>query len=146
MGDEEKDQEFFFLFFVLFVSSWLIPSLCASAVHLCSIRGWDVAEYVTVAQVGEIPDGGRKVVEVGETYVLIANVEGEYRAIEDVCTHDGNELSDGVIEGHTIECSRHGAIFDLRTGRGTFPAVMPVATYPVRIEGDAVQIEVDDAE
>ena len=105
-----------------------------------------MVNYITVAQVGEIPEGGRKVVEVGETYVLIANVEGEYRAIEDVCTHDGNELSDGVIEGHTIECSRHGAIFDLRTGRGTFPAVIPVATYPIRIEGDAVQIEVDDAE
>lgn len=104
-----------------------------------------MAKYVTVAQVGEIPDGGRKIVEVDETYILIANVEGEYRAIEDVCTHDGNELSDGVIEGHTIECSRHGAIFDLRTGRGTFPAVLPVATYPVRVEGDTVQIEVDDA-
>lgn len=105
-----------------------------------------MANYITVAQVGEIPDGGRKVVEVGETYVLIANVEGEYRAIEDVCTHDGNELSDGVIEGHTIECSRHGAIFNLRTGRGTFPAVVAVATYPVRIEGDTVQIAVDDEE
>ncbi len=105
-----------------------------------------MAKYVTVAQMGEIPDGGRKIVEVGETSVLIANVEGEYRAIEDVCTHDGNELSDGVIEGHTIECSRHGAIFDLRTGRGTFPAVMPVATYPVRIAGDDVQIEVGETE
>ncbi|MHB8645544.1 MAG: non-heme iron oxygenase ferredoxin subunit [Thermomicrobiales bacterium] len=100
-----------------------------------------MANFVTVARVGEIPDGGRKVVAVGETYVLIANIGGDYFAIEDVCTHDGNELSDGLIEGHTIECSRHGAIFDLRTGRGTFPAVMPVATYPVRIEGDEVQIE-----
>jgi 3-phenylpropionate/trans-cinnamate dioxygenase ferredoxin subunit len=100
--------------------------------------------YVTVAQVGEIADGERKVVEVGETYVLIVNIGGEYFAIEDVCTHDGNELSDGLIEDHTIECSRHGAIFDLRTGRGTFPAVMPVATYPIRVEGDEVQIEVSE--
>ena len=103
-----------------------------------------MAEYVTVAQVGEIPEGGRKVVPVGETYVLIANVDGELLAIEDVCTHDGNELADGVIEGHMIECSRHGARFDLRTGRGTFPAVVPVATYPVRIQGDDVQIEIDE--
>jgi 3-phenylpropionate/trans-cinnamate dioxygenase ferredoxin subunit len=104
----------------------------------------NVAEYVTVAQVGEIVEGGRKVVAVGETYVLIANVGGELLAIEDTCTHDGNELSDGVIEGHVIECSRHGARFDLRTGRGTFPAVVPVATYPVRIAGSDVQIEIDD--
>ncbi len=103
-----------------------------------------MAEYVTVAQVGEISEGGRKVVPVGETFVLIANIGGELFAIEDVCTHDGNELADGVIEGHTIECSRHGARFDFRTGRGTFPAVMPVATYPVHIEGDAVQIEVSE--
>lgn len=103
-----------------------------------------MANYVTVAQVGEIPEGGRKVVPVGETYVLIANVGGELLAIEDICTHDGNELADGVIEGQVIECSRHGARFDLRTGRGTFPAVMPVATYPVRIAGDDIQIEVDD--
>jgi 3-phenylpropionate/trans-cinnamate dioxygenase ferredoxin subunit len=103
-----------------------------------------MANYVTVAQVGEIPDGGRKVVEVGETYVLIANIDGELLAIEDICTHDGNELSDGVIEGHVIECSRHGARFDLRTGRGTFPAVTPVATYPVHIDGNDVQIEMDE--
>ncbi len=101
-----------------------------------------MANYITVAQVGEIPDGGRKVVAVDETYVLIANIGGEHFAIEDVCTHDGNELSDGLIEDHTIECSRHGAIFDFRTGRGTFPAVRPVATYPVRITGDDVQIAV----
>ena len=100
--------------------------------------------YVTVARVDEIPDGVRKVVEVGETYVLVVNIGGELFAIEDVCTHDGNELSDGLIEDHTIECTRHGAIFDLRTGRGTFPAVMPVATYPVRVEGDEVQIEVGE--
>ncbi|MCA1668866.1 MAG: non-heme iron oxygenase ferredoxin subunit [Thermomicrobia bacterium] len=102
--------------------------------------------YVTVARVDEIPDGGRKVIELGETYVLVVNIGGDYFAIEDVCTHDGNELSDGLIEDHTIECSRHGAVFDFCTGRGTFPAVMPVATYPVRIEGDVVQIAVGDAE
>ncbi len=102
-----------------------------------------MAEYVTVAQAGEIPEGGRKVVEIGETYVLVVHIEGESFAIEDVCTHDGNELADGLLEGHVIECSRHGARFDLRTGRGTFPAVVPVKTFPVRIEGDAVQIAVE---
>ncbi len=99
---------------------------------------------VTVAQISEIPEGGRKVVQVGETYVLVVNIAGEYYAIEDVCTHDGNELADGTIEGCTIECSRHGARFDFRTGKGTFPAVMPVQTYPVQIAGDDVQIEMTE--
>lgn len=102
-----------------------------------------MAEYVTVAQVGEIPEGGRKVVEIGDAYILVVNIGGELYAIEDVCTHDGNELSDGEISGHTIECSRHGARFDFRTGKPTFPAVQAVATYPVRIEEDAVQIAVE---
>lgn len=101
-----------------------------------------MAEYTTVAQVDEIPDGGRKVVEVGEYAVLVVNVGGEYYAIEDVCTHDGNELSDGDLVGHTVECSRHGARFDLRTGKGTFPAVQAVTTFPVRVEGGAVQVAV----
>ena len=104
-----------------------------------------MANVVTVAQVGEIPAGGRKVVQVGETYVLVVNIGGEYFAIEDVCTHDGNELADGEIEGYSIECSRHGARFDFRTGRGTFPAVMPVQTFPVQIAGDDVQIEMPEA-
>jgi 3-phenylpropionate/trans-cinnamate dioxygenase ferredoxin subunit len=103
-----------------------------------------MAKVVTVAQVGEIPVGGRKVVEVGETYVLVVNIGGEYFAIEDICTHDGNELADGEIEGYTIECSRHGARFDFRSGRGTFPAVLPVQTFPVQITGNAVQIEVPE--
>lgn len=101
-----------------------------------------MAEYVTVAAVGEIPEGGRKVVEVGETYVLLVNIGGEYYAIEDACTHDGNELSDGDLVGYTVECSRHGAKFDVRTGRGTFPAVQPTVTYPVRVADGIVQIEI----
>ncbi len=101
-----------------------------------------MAEYITVATAGEIPEGGRKVIEVGDTSVLVVNVGGTHYAIEDACTHDGNELADGDLVGHSVECSRHGAKFDVRTGRGTFPAVQPATTYPVRVEGDAVQIEV----
>ncbi len=101
-----------------------------------------MAEYVTVARTDELADGARKIVAVGEYEVLVVNVGGEYFAIEDVCTHDGNELSDGELVGHTVECSRHGARFDLRTGRGTFPAVQPVTTFPVRVEGDVVQVAV----
>lgn len=103
-----------------------------------------MANIVTVARVDELPAGSRKVVQVGETYVLVVNIAGEYYAIEDVCTHDGNELADGIIEDCTIECSRHGARFDFRTGKGTFPAVTPVQTFPIHVVGDDVQIEVPE--
>jgi 3-phenylpropionate/trans-cinnamate dioxygenase ferredoxin subunit len=64
-------------------------------------------------------------------------VDGEFYAIEDVCTHDGGPLDQGELEGEEIECPRHGGRFDVRSGRATMmPAVMPVQTYAVRIDGD----------
>jgi 3-phenylpropionate/trans-cinnamate dioxygenase ferredoxin component len=69
--------------------------------------------------------------------LAVCNVDGAYYAIEDVCTHDGGSLDQGELEGDEIECPRHGARFDVRTGRATLmPAVMPVQTFAVRVEGD----------
>jgi 3-phenylpropionate/trans-cinnamate dioxygenase ferredoxin subunit len=63
-------------------------------------------------------------------------------AVEDVCTHDGGQLDQGVLENSTIECPRHGATFDVRTGAAlTLPATEPLPTYRVRVEGDDVFIE-----
>jgi 3-phenylpropionate/trans-cinnamate dioxygenase ferredoxin subunit len=79
------------------------------------------------------PDGQR---------IALANVDGEYYAIDDVCTHDGGPLGEGELIGEQVECPRHGARFDVRTGKAmTLPAIFPVKSYPVRIEGDAIQIE-----
>ena len=72
--------------------------------------------FMTVAKVGEIPEGGVKVVRVDDDPVAVFHVGGRYYALADLCTHDGGELSDGVIDGHVIECERHGARFDIRTG------------------------------
>ena len=71
---------------------------------------------------------------------------GEYRVIdiEDVCTHDGGELTGGEIEGCEIECPRHGARFSIETGEAlTPPAYEPVATFPVRVENGMVQVRDD---
>jgi 3-phenylpropionate/trans-cinnamate dioxygenase ferredoxin subunit len=79
------------------------------------------------------PDGQR---------IALANVDGEYYAIDDVCTHDGGPLGEGELIGEQVECPRHGARFDVRTGKAmTLPAIFPVKSYPVRIEGDEIQIE-----
>lgn len=108
-----------------------------------------MTEYITVATVEQLPAGERIVVEVGETYVAVFNVAGTYYAIEDVCTHDEGPLAEGTVRDETpdnpkIECERHGATFEFKTGKPTFPAVLPVKRFPVRVEGNEVQINVEE--
>lgn len=92
----------------------------------------------------EIPPGTTKRVVVDGVEVLLCNVDGEIYAVEDVCTHDGGPLDQGELQGCTIMCPRHGATFDVKTGAAlTLPAVVPLPTYPVRIEGDTISVEVD---
>jgi 3-phenylpropionate/trans-cinnamate dioxygenase ferredoxin subunit len=81
-------------------------------------------------------------VTVDGTAVLLCNVGGKLYAIEDVCTHDGGELDQGELEGERIMCPRHGAYFDVKTGAAlTLPAILPVRTFGVRVEGDDVYLE-----
>ncbi len=104
-----------------------------------------MAQRVKVAEVGEIPPGRVKVAEIGDYRIALCNVNGEFYAIDDVCTHDGGPLDQGELLDHLIECPRHGARFDVRTGRPvTLPAVIPVNTYKVIIEGQAVYIELPE--
>jgi 3-phenylpropionate/trans-cinnamate dioxygenase ferredoxin subunit len=95
-----------------------------------------------VAKISEIAPGATKAVNIGSSEVMLCNVDGEIYAIEDVCTHDGGVLDQGTLDGCQIECPRHGARFDVRTGAAlTLPAVFPVSTYRVRIEGDDIYVE-----
>lgn len=97
--------------------------------------------FVTVATRGEIPEGGVKVTYIDGVAVAVFHVEGEYFAMEDVCTHDGGPLAEGPLEGHVIECPRHGARFDIRTGAvKALPATSPVPTYAVRVQGEDIQV------
>ncbi|MBI1795867.1 MAG: non-heme iron oxygenase ferredoxin subunit [Candidatus Eisenbacteria bacterium] len=105
------------------------------------MTGTAAQRFVTVATVGEIPDGGVKVARLDDREIAIFHVAGRYYAMDDVCTHDGGPLAEGVLEDHVIECPRHGARFDVRTGVVlAMPATAPVPIYSVRIEGDAVQV------
>ena len=84
-----------------------------------------------------------KRVEVGGSAVLLCNVNGEIYAVEDVCTHDGGPLDQGEMQDGKVMCPRHGALFDVTTGAAlTLPAVVPLPTYRVRVEGDDVFVEV----
>jgi 3-phenylpropionate/trans-cinnamate dioxygenase ferredoxin subunit len=101
-----------------------------------------MAEFVTIATTDEIKPGERLVVEIGRHWVAVFNIDGTYYAVRDVCTHDDGPLAEGAVYGCEIECPRHGARFDLRTGAVTAPpAVRPVPTYVVRVVGDDIQLE-----
>ena len=97
--------------------------------------------WVRVGPVASIPPGDHASVEVDGTFVAVFNVAGEFLAIEDVCTHDGEGLSGGPVEGDQVVCPRHGARFCLRTGRAlTPPAYEPVRCYETRVADGHVEV------
>lgn len=103
-------------------------------------------DFVKVCKTGEIPEGERRYFAFEEETIVIFNVEGEFYAIADVCTHDGGPLEDGDLEGYKVECPRHGAHFDIRTGEAlSMPAVVGVPSYETRVEGDDLYVEDPDA-
>jgi nitrite reductase/ring-hydroxylating ferredoxin subunit len=100
--------------------------------------------YYTIATTDEFESGDRIVVEIGRHIIAVFNVSGEYYAIADICTHDDGPLAEGKVRGYEIECPRHGACFDLRDGSVTAPpAFIPIPVYPVRVEGNEVQVGVE---
>jgi nitrite reductase/ring-hydroxylating ferredoxin subunit len=100
-------------------------------------------EFVSVAQVAEVPPGSLVQVRVDDKPVALYNVDGEFFATHDICSHALAYLSDGTLTGHTVECPRHGARFDVRTGRQLcFPAVAPVKSFAVKVEDGQVWVAV----
>jgi 3-phenylpropionate/trans-cinnamate dioxygenase ferredoxin subunit len=100
---------------------------------------------VDVCAAGELEPGGSRIVEVDGRKVGVFNAGGELYAIEDRCSHDDGPLAEGPFdpEARTVECPRHGSLFDLTTGRPkTLPAYLPVDTFVVRVEDGAIKLEV----
>jgi len=104
-----------------------------------------MADFVRVADVAEIPDPGKTLVEVNGDMIALFHVEGRYYAIDDVCTHDGGPLADGELRDHKIACPRHGAKFDIRTGAAlTMPAVRATRAHDVKVEDGGVFVRLRD--
>jgi 3-phenylpropionate/trans-cinnamate dioxygenase ferredoxin subunit len=83
--------------------------------------------------------------EIGETPVVVFNIAGKLFAIGDVCTHDDGPLGDGELDGHQIICPRHGARFDVDTGKAlTLPAVADTPSYPLRVVDGQIEIGIPD--
>lgn len=103
-------------------------------------------DVIDVCPVSELPPGGRKVIEWEDYEIGVFNCNGELFAIEDRCSHDDGPLAEGPLDqaNCTVECPRHGSLFDLRTGAPkTLPAYVAVETFPVRVEGDTIKLEVE---
>ena len=99
--------------------------------------------FVKVAKASEIPSGAGKLVEVGGKEIALFQVEGKYYALDNTCTHLGGPLSEGDVEDLEVQCPWHGAHFSLETGQALqSPASVGVATYPVRRQGDDIEVEV----
>ena len=91
-------------------------------------------DYLEIAPVSELPNGERMFVDIGDTPIVVFNIGGQLFAIGDVCTHDDGPLGDGDIEDFNVTCPRHGAKFDVRTGKVTsMPAVEDIPAYPVQV-------------
>lgn len=94
-----------------------------------------MGDWVEVCTTYELLPGEFRVAWDGDTAIAVFNVDGTFYAIEDICPHDGGELAGGVVDGFEVECPRHGARFDLRTGAVLCPpAYEPVASFPVKVE------------
>lgn len=102
-----------------------------------------MSDFVKIATVGEIPVNGSKLVEIEDVRIAVFNLDGTYYAIEDVCTHDGGPLVEGEVTNDCqVECPRHGARFDIRTGAAlSMPAFEATNTYAVEVDGDDIFVE-----
>lgn len=108
------------------------------------LTGESKKEWVDVAAVEDIAENRCVLADVDGIPVAVFNIDGEFLAIEDECSHEAYPLSDGTVEGDTIICAMHGAQFSLRTGEVlSAPASEPVATYAVRVANGKVQVQID---
>jgi len=98
-------------------------------------------EFVRIVKTGDLPEGERLILEINNLPLVIFNVGGELLATGDLCSHDEGPIGDGDIDGDQIVCPRHGARFDIHTGKAlTLPAVEGIPVYPIQVVDDFIEI------
>ncbi len=96
-------------------------------------------QYLEVADLDQLPSGERLFLEIDGNPVVVFNIAGNYFAMDDLCTHDDGPIGEGELDGHVVTCPRHGAKFDIRTGKAlALPAVQDLRTYPVKCENNKI--------
>src|SRR5262245_27502879 len=102
-------------------------------------------DFVKVAKTTDLPDPGKKTIDIDDRLVVLIQVDQKFYCIDDVCTHDGGPLGEGELCDHQIACPRHGAKFDIRDGRAlTMPATENNVSHEVKIVGDDVYVKLND--
>lgn len=103
-----------------------------------------MSDWIDVAPAAEFPPGSCRVVDVDGVAIAVFNVDGHYCAIEDLCSHEAETLSNGAVDGFEITCPRHAARFSLITGDALSPpAYEPIAVFPVQVENGMIQVRDD---
>ena len=98
--------------------------------------------FVNAIRLSDLPAGQARVVLVQGKRLALCHVDGTVYAVDDTCSHDGGPLGEGRLNGFAIECPRHGARFDVRDGHVVqMPAAFPIRSYPTRVVGDDVQVD-----
>ncbi len=98
---------------------------------------------MAVAKAREIPVGEFKAVTVDGKHLLICHIADGFYAVDNTCSHDDGTLADGFLDGNAVECPRHGARFDVTTGKVLcLPAAVPIRSYPVQVHGDEITVSV----
>jgi 3-phenylpropionate/trans-cinnamate dioxygenase ferredoxin component len=97
-------------------------------------------EFVRVCRLDELPEVGAAAADIDGTLVaIVRTADGQVHAVDDTCSHANVSLSEGELDGCTLECWLHGSRFDIRTGEPSGPpAIVPINVYPVRVEDDEV--------
>ena len=104
-------------------------------------------EYIPIGTVDELQAGQRIFIDIDEMQIVVFNISGYYYAIADVCSHDDGPVGEGILEDFEIGCPRHGARFDIRTGKAlALPAFVDIPAYPVRIVNGQIEIGIPIAE
>jgi 3-phenylpropionate/trans-cinnamate dioxygenase ferredoxin subunit len=101
----------------------------------------DKVEFVPIAAVNELGEGERLFVTIDEFDIVVFEIGGEVFAIADLCSHDDGPLGEGELVDHKVVCPRHGARFDVRTGKAlSLPAIVDIPAYPVRLHEGQIEV------
>lgn len=101
----------------------------------------DQCDFIEVAPIAELPNGERLFLDVDGLAIVVFNITGTLYAIADTCSHDDGPLGDGDLDGHSVICPRHGAHFDIQSGKAlSLPAIEDIPAYPVRVVAGMIQV------
>jgi 3-phenylpropionate/trans-cinnamate dioxygenase ferredoxin subunit len=103
-------------------------------------------DFIFAANLADVKEGEIFATIVDETPIALTKVDGEICAFGDICTHDDGPLAEGTIVEGCVVCPRHGAKFNLHTGKQTFPAVTPIPIYETKIDGDKIKVKMPNEE